>query len=108
MSIKPYNDKEIVIEFRYTATYGGVGSIRIEGNIIFQGDVKELSKKWLEDGNLPDNIASEIHTGIMRICVPEAVMISRDLKLPPPIPLPNINFNRKKKENTRVGGMEVA
>ncbi len=107
-TIKPYNDKEIVIEFRYTATYGGVGSIRIEGNIIFQGDVKELSKKWLEDGNLPDNIASEIHTGIMRICVPEAVMISRDLKLPPPIPLPNINFNRKKKENTRVGGMEVA
>ena len=104
--ITPKDDKEANIEFRYSASYGGVGSIRMEGIIIFAGDVKELSTKWINEGNMPDEIAGEIHTAIMRVCVPDAIIISKNIKLPPPIPLPNINF--KKKKQTKSSGMEVA
>lgn len=106
--IKPLNDEDVSISFRYTATYGGVGNICVEGTIIYRGDVKELSSKWIEQGNLPDNTAGEVHTAIMGACMPEAVMLSRDLKLPPPIPLPSIKMNKKKKISNRGAGMEVA
>lgn len=104
--IKPMDDEEANIEFRYTANYGGVGSIRMEGVIIFTGDVIDLASKWVNDGNMPDEVAGEIHTAIMRICVPEAIIISKNIKLPPPIPLPNINF--KKQKSRKSSGMEVA
>ena len=104
--ITPMNDEEANVEFRYTASYGGIGSIRMEGVIIYAGNVKDLSTKWINEGNMPDEIAGEIHTAIMRVCVPEAIVISKDIKLPPPIPLPNINF--KKNKPKKSSGMEVA
>ncbi|MDP7265744.1 MAG: hypothetical protein QGH39_09340 [Candidatus Thermoplasmatota archaeon] len=104
--ITPMNDEEANVEFRYTASYGGIGSIRMEGVIIYTGNVKDLATKWINEGNMPDEIAGEIHTAIMRVCVPEAIIISKDIKLPPPIPLPNINF--KKNKTKKSSGMEVA
>jgi hypothetical protein len=107
--IKEIPDGNAVIEYRYTANYGGIGSIRIEGSMLFSGDVMELLKTWTETSNMPDKVASEVHTAIMGTCVPEAVLISRDLKLPPPLPLPQIKVGKPKKggEN-QSSGMEVA
>ena len=65
--ITPMNDEEANVEFRYTASYGGIGSIRMEGVIIYTGNVKALSTKWINEGNMPDEIAGEIHTAIMRV-----------------------------------------
>ena len=99
---------EAEVEFRYTASYGSVGVIKIEGTLIFQGKVSELVSKWRSTNNMPDKVASEIHTAIMRTCVPEAVFISRDLHLPPPIPLPQVNISKKKGRSKPSSGMEVA
>ncbi len=99
---------EAEVEFRYTASYGSVGVIKIEGILIFQGKASELVSKWRSTNNMPDKVASEIHTAIMRTCVPEAVFISRDLHLPPPIPLPQVNISKKKGRSKQSSGMEVA
>jgi len=56
---------------------------------------------------MPENVASEIHTAIMRTCMPEAVLIARDLNLPPPMPLPNVNISKQKKDG-KTFGPEVA
>jgi len=54
-------------------------------------------------------MAGEVHTAIMRTCMPEAVMISRTLKLPPPIPIPPVPVGKQKKKGKTVSsGMEVA
>ena len=108
--ITELNDKEANIDFRYTANYGGVGIIKIEGTLIYIGDAPALAQQWSSKANMPDEIASEIHTAVMRACVPEATMISRDLKLPPPFPLPQINIQRKDKGkgSAASSGMEVA
>jgi hypothetical protein len=107
--ITEINDKEANIDFRYTANYGGVGIIKIEGTLIYEGDAAALAQQWSAQANMPDEIASEIHTAVMRMCVPEATMISRDLKLPPPFPLPQINIQRKGKgKDASSSGMEVA
>jgi hypothetical protein len=106
--IKELPDGTAQIDYRYTANYGGIGSIRIEGTMLYSGDVGELIKKWSETSNMPDKVASEVHTAIMGTCVPEAVLISRDLKLPPPLPLPQIKVGKPKKGEKPSSGMEVA
>jgi hypothetical protein len=98
------------VDFRYTATYSGVGTVGVEGRITYQGNAKELHEKWTETGNMPDEIASEIHSAIMQNSIPIAVLLSREIKLPPPIPIPQIQIaqkDKKEKEKHR-GGIEVA
>ena len=105
--ITELNDSEASIDFRYTANYGGVGMIKIEGTIIFECDAPALAQQWASSANMPNETASEIHTAIMHFCVPEAMLISRDIKLPPPFPLPQVNIQKKNKRQAS-SGMEVA
>ncbi len=101
------SDKEANVDFRYTATYGPIGTIKIEGKIVYEGDAPSLAKQWSSNMEMPENVASEIHTAIMRTCMPEAVLIARDLNLPPPMPLPNVNISKQKKDG-KTFGPEVA
>ena len=105
--ISELNDSEATIDFRYTANYGGIGIIKIEGSILFEGDASALAQQWGSKSNMPNEIASEVHTAIMRVCVPEAMLVSRDLKMPPPFPLPQVNIQAKNKRKAS-SGMEVA
>jgi hypothetical protein len=85
------------VEFEYTASYGSLGVIKLEGSLIYEGsDAKEIANRWGNKRQMPNEVASNIHTAIMHSCVPEAVGIAKDLNLPPPIPLPKVNFGKKK------------
>ncbi|MFQ6012242.1 MAG: hypothetical protein ACE5LS_01160 [Thermoplasmata archaeon] len=92
------------VDFRFTVNYGGVGALQIEGSLQFEGDAT-LPQVWEKTGNLPEDVASQIHTAIMTFCIQEAVVIARDLRLPPPIPLPMIKLKGGGKQSS---GMEVA
>ncbi len=98
------------IEFRYTASYGNMGIIRIEGGLAFHGEAASLEERWSASNEMPTNVASEIHTAVMRSCVPEAVGIAKNLNLPPPIPLPQVQFQEDQKGSGGGGhrGPEVA
>ena len=90
---------EADVEFEYTASFGPVGIIKFEGSFIYEGkDAEEIANSWGEKKNMPNEIASQIHTAILHFCVPEAVFIARELKLPPPIPLPQAKFEKKSKD----------
>jgi hypothetical protein len=99
------------VEFRYTASYGPMGIITIEGALTWETDAridaKTLSDNWRSSAQMPPEVASEIHTAVMRVCVPEAVGIAKNLQLPPPIPLPQVKFQEPKKPG-QAGGQEVA
>lgn len=100
-------DNDANIDFQYTASYGPVGIIKIEGTLLLESDdVKKISKEWNETRKMPDQIASNIHTAVMHSCVPEAVTIAKDLGLPPPIPLPQVRLGVNQK--TGQSGPEVA
>lgn len=93
--VKELSAQEASIEFRYTATYGPIGIIRIEGNMVFTCDAKQFEEQWRTTSQMTPEVASEIHSTVMRACVPEAVGIAKDLQLPPPIPLPQVNFQQQ-------------
>ena len=101
------NDAQGTIEFQYTASYGSVGMIKIEGSLIMEHeDVKKIVDNWNDSKKMPNEIASHLHTAIMHACVPQAVGIAKDLTLPPPIPLPQVKLGQK--PSKAESGPEVA
>ena len=104
-----YNEKEdiAIIEFQYTASYGTVGMIKIDGSLIYEADdAKKITNDWKKTRKMPNQLASRLHTTVMHSCVPEAVGIAKNLGLPPPIPLPQVKIDTT--ANKTQDGPEVA
>ena len=98
---------EAIIEFQYSASYGAVGMIKIEGSLIYEGeDASKIANDWKNTRKMPNQLASQLHTAVMHACVPEAVGIAKDLGLPPPIPLPQVKLGTSPKK--AQAGPEVA
>ena len=99
----------MLVDFQYTASYGPVGLIKIEGTLEYFGDnINKLISDWNGKRKMPDEIASKIHTAIMHSCVPQAVSIAKDMRLPPPIPLPQIQVGKKQQKVGSGLGPEFA
>jgi len=95
------------VDFQYTASYGPVGLVKLEGSLIFEyKDAEKISEDWNETRKMPNELASRLHTAVMHACVPEAVGIAKDIGLPPPIPLPQVKLGDTPKKGT--AGPEVA
>ena len=94
--IQNQSNNQATVEFQYTASYGAVGIIKLEGSLIYENDdARKITKEWLDTRKMPNQVASHIHTAVMHACVPEAVGIAKDLGLPPPIPLPQVRLGSK-------------
>lgn len=92
------------VEFRFTVTYSGIGVIKLEGVLQYEGS-PSLAATWSQSRKMPDDVAGEVHTAILTACIQEAVLLARELRLPPPIPLPSIQIKKGGEKST---GMEVA
>jgi len=95
------------VDFRFTANYRAaeavIALIQIEGTLVWEGDAKGLVKGWSSGGQMPPEVANEIHTVIMSNCIPEAVILARDLRLPPPIPIPQVSVPQPGKPSKQRG-----
>lgn len=108
--VKELSANEASVEFRYTATYGPIGLIRIDGTMVYSCDAKAFEQQWRTTSQMSPETASEIHSTVMRVCVPQAVGIAKDLQLPPPIPLPTVQFGQPQAQGkgaASVPGPEV-
>ena len=92
------------VRFRYTVSYGHVGTIRIEGKIIYGGNAGEMIKLWSEEHRMKNDIAEEIHNIILNNGSFEALQLARKINLPPPIKMeiPRVKFSDKEKDDKRV------
>jgi hypothetical protein len=94
------NDREVKVDFRFSINYTGMGpmgSIKLEGFLVFEspeGKASELAQKWASEKKIPDNVMQEIFTVASRNCILEATIISRDVRLPPPIQMPQVKVGK--------------
>lgn len=89
------SDDRLRIEFGYTTSYGPLGMVKLEGVMGVQNaGAGALAETWAQTRNLPPELAQAVHSAIMSAAVPEAVGLAKDLRLPPPIPLPQIQFQK--------------
>jgi hypothetical protein len=105
--VQRIGDEATEIGFRYTASYGGLGVIKLEGSTRFTGEADAIERTWQADNEMPQDVASEVHTAVMQTCVPRAVGLARDLELPPPVPIPQINFEDGQAQADEGTGREV-
>lgn len=83
------------ISFLFTTQYDpGFGSIELHGNLIYLGESKQLKEiltNWEKNKKLSADMMTEILTSVLGKCNIQALVMSRDVQLPPPVPLPRVN-----------------
>jgi hypothetical protein len=103
-------DDRLRIEFGFTTSYGALGVVKVEGWLHFQDpNAAAAADGWASTRNLPPEMAQQVHTAIMASAVPEAVVLAKDIRLPPPIPLPQVQFQQPAKAAPadRYGSPEI-
>ena len=48
------SDRTASVEFRFTVNYVGMGYIKIEGNVLLEGEVDPLIKEWSATSSMPN------------------------------------------------------
>ena len=90
------------ISFEFTSKYEPkIGGILIEGNLMFMGEskkIKEIMDGWSKNKKIPKDIMSNILNNILTRCNIQALILSRDVNLPPPEPLPKVQPDAADKE----------
>lgn len=98
---KPVNVKKqggVSLAFDFIANYVNeektpVASIVIEADVLFleeAGKAKEIVDAWKKNRTLDKELLRESMNAIMDKCNVAAILVARELNLPPPVPLPKI------------------
>tara|TARA_Y100000310_G_scaffold326928_1_gene392536 strand:+ start:140 stop:547 length:408 start_codon:yes stop_codon:yes gene_type:complete len=87
-------EKALRFDFKFESVYDPkIGNIEILGEVAYLGkeaNIKEAEKQWKKDKKIPKDIVEEIMTSILSKCNIEALLMSKEIGLPPPIPLPKV------------------
>jgi hypothetical protein len=88
------------VNFVFSSNYEpNIAIVRIEGELTVEDTVQIIDdavKEWeaSQRTNLPREMAEKVHNTILSNCIVEASILARDLKLPAPIPMPQITLNK--------------
>ena len=86
--------KGITFTFKFTSKYSPeAGEINLEGTVLYM-DTKENTKKiltsWKKEKKLDKEVMKSILNTILTKSNIQALILSKDINLPPPIPLPKV------------------
>jgi len=91
--------KSLIFTFKFSSKYEpAIGEIELLGNITFVADpakVTEIINSWKKDKKIPKEVMTEIINTALNKANIQALILSRDINLPPPIPLPKIKPKTK-------------
>ncbi len=95
-------DKALEIEFEFTSKYEpNLAQLIIVGKAVYvnkEKNAKEILKGWEKDKKVPEEYLEEILSGLLMRANVEAVLLSKEINIPPPIPMPRVG----KKNTSRV------
>tara|TARA_Y100000310_G_scaffold344510_1_gene457651 strand:+ start:4091 stop:4495 length:405 start_codon:yes stop_codon:yes gene_type:complete len=81
--------------FEFVSKYNpNIGSINLTGEVLNLEDdkkSKEILKEWKKNKKLPGEIMTPILNHILNKCNIQSLILSKDINLPPPIPMPKIS-----------------
>jgi hypothetical protein len=92
--VKP--QQGLKINFMFHTIYDpDFGSIELHGNLMYlENDkkIKEVADAWEKDKKLPGEVMKPVLNAVLGKCNVQALVLSRDISLPPPVPLPRVNI----------------
>jgi hypothetical protein len=88
--------------FEFTSKYDpDVGHITIGGEVLFIDEAKkvqEILANWKKDKRVPQEVMTNILNNILNKCNIAALIMSREVNLPAPIPLPKVQVGKPAKK----------
>lgn len=89
-------NNELCIDFVFNSIYNpSIATIKIDGTLYYQGeDADEILEQWGASRSIPN---VHIQNAIIEKGLMEAVILAKELNVVPPIPLPRIKEEEKKK-----------
>jgi hypothetical protein len=99
-SLPGFDKKALLIEFEFSTQYLApkdkkVAEFIIGGHVLVIDDkYKEILDSWKKDKKLPDEIGIQVVNVIFNKCTKKAIILSDDLQLPSPVPLPFAKKNK--------------
>lgn len=87
----------IEMDFEFDVNYSpNVGSINLKGKIMYHdSNPDKIVKAWKEKKQLDENIAVEVMNVVFRQSLTKAIILSGDLRLPPPLRFPIVQPTSK-------------
>lgn len=110
MSVKKVEDHTIMLgktkqeglkfTFEFTSKYEpNIGDMLIVGEVIYINEpdkIKAIVAEWKKDKKVSKEVMTEILNAVLDKCNIQALTLSRDMNLPPPVPLPKVQAEVKK------------
>ena len=82
------------VEFEFKITYEPkTADITLNGELLYMAApeaVEEMEKLWVKEKRLPKETTTEILNHLLSKCNLEALLLTREMNLPPPFPLPKV------------------
>ena len=92
--IKKEDQEGLRFGFEFTSNYEPkIGSVLIKGNVIVVEDKKkaeDILKQWKKDKKAESDVMTAVLNTVLEKCNIEVLILSRDVNLPPSIPLPKV------------------
>ena len=86
--------KALKLNFEFTSTYDpNIGKIFLEGEVIYLIDknkAAEAVKNWKKNKKIEKDMMTNVLNNVLAKCNIQALILSKDMNLPPPIPLPKV------------------
>ena len=107
LSVRKMSDTDLSVEMRYTVSYGLLGIVQLDCEIIFfdklKNKIRDIESKWEREHKLPDDIAEVIHNRVLAQGSFEVLNVAKKLNLPPPfkIEIPQIKIGKQKNDNKK-------
>lgn len=100
LSLGSSKQKGLKFLFEFTAKYSpDIGNIVLEGEVIYMDEnvkVKSVLDDWKKNKKLPDDLVRNIIGTILNKSNVQALILSKDVNLPAPIPLPKVSVEKEK------------
>ncbi len=92
--------KALKAEFEFSSKYDPkIGEILLEGEVVYlveKDKAKDILKNWKKNKKLDKDVRTNILNNVLAKCNVQALILSRDMNLPSPMPLPKIGEESKK------------
>jgi len=113
LSSRTKNDKQLSVEVRYSVSYGLLGMVQLDCEVIYSNEdlekIKSAQKEWDKAHKLPEKITAELYNRVLGEGSFEVLTIARKLGLPPPfkVEVPQVKMDNRGKKQANSNSPEI-